>query len=709
MNIKNFFLILFLLSVTCLPAFGQANDTDNTLSPADKEWLREHNTWRLGVDPAWPPVEMVDKNGRYVGMGADYIAILEKRLGIKAQHLPSLSWSQVLEKVKNGEADILPLAGRTSDREKYLNFTKPILALPAVIITRSDRNDIHSLRDLDIRTVSVAKFYAIHEWLVENYPRVILRLYDDVEQSLQAVAFGEVDAYIGDLASATYFINSLGLTNLKVAGHTPYSYSLCMGVRKDWPELVPILDKAISAVSAKERIAIRDKWIVLKRQPTLKEVASVALPAIILVIVLTLLVFNWRLRIEVEERRRAQEALKAAQTGLEERIQRRTADLVQANEELRKGEEKYRDLVEGANSIIMRMDVKGNITFFNEFAQEFFGYKESEILGHNVVGTIVPMADTSGHNLESMIEDIMNRPERYKNNENENMTRSGKRVWIAWTNKAIFDGNNRAKEILCIGNDIGKLKQAEVEILNAKEVAETANKTKSAFLANMSHELRTPLNAIIGFSELMGEDAVGALNEKQKEYIGYVSQSGKHLLSLINDILDLSKVEAGKMELELSEFNLKELLKNSFVFVKEKAYNHNIRLSDDIKDDTGNIRADERKVRQAVFNLLSNAVKFTPDNGQIGIEAKKINDKEVQVCVWDTGIGVEKKDASKIFAEFEQIDSEYSRKSAGTGLGMPLSKKFVELHGGKMWFESEGKGRGSRFYFTLPMTQPDKK
>lgn len=376
---------------------------------------------------------------------------------------------------------------------------------------------------------------------------------------------------------------------------------------------------------------------------------------------------------------------------------------VQARGALKKSEENYRELVEGANSIILRMDVKGNVTFFNEFAQKFFGYKESEILGRNVVGTIVPLADTSGRDLQMMINDIMVRPERYVNNENENMTRVGERVWIAWTNRAILDKNNRVREVLCIGNNITALKQAEVEIVKAKEAAESANRAKSSFLANMTHELRTPLSAIIGFSELLEDGTTGAVNAEQKEYLGYILESGKHLLSLINDILDLSKVEAGKMELELSEFNLKDLLKKSLIFVSEKALKHNIGLSTDIKDDIGIVRADERKVKQVVFNLLSNAIKFTPDGGKVNIEAGRKSDSEILISVWDTGIGIEPKDSTKVFSEFEQIDNEYSRKHAGTGLGMPLSKKFVELHGGKMWFESEGKNKGTRFYFTLPV------
>ncbi len=363
----------------------------------------------------------------------------------------------------------------------------------------------------------------------------------------------------------------------------------------------------------------------------------------------------------------------------------------------------YRELVENANSIILRMDTGGNITFLNKYAEKFFGYAKEEILGRNVVGTIVSPVDVSGQDLKAMMDDLVRNPSRYVENKNENMLRSGERVWIAWTNKAIIDRDGCVREIICIGNNITRLKQAEEEILKAKDAAESANRAKSSFLANMSHELRTPLNAIIGFSELMKDESVGPLNEKQKEYSGYIWESGKHLLSLINDILDLSKVEAGKMELDQGEFDLKGLLERSISFVSDKASKQKITLSVDTGEGVGVVRADERKIKQVIFNLISNSMKFTPAGGKVGIEARRSAPEEVLVCVWDTGIGIEAKDSHKVFAEFEQISSDYSRKYAGTGLGLPLSKRFIELHGGKMWFESEGKGKGSRFYFTLPV------
>jgi len=195
----------------------------------------------------------------------------------------------------------------------------------------------------------------------------------------------------------------------------------------------------------------------------------------------------------------------------------------------------------------------------------------------------------------------------------------------------------------------------------------------------------------------------GDLNEKQEEYVNYVLESSQHLLSLINDILDLSKIEVGKLEIELGEVCTRDLLTNSLTMIKEKALKQGIELS--LKHENGipDIYADERKVKQVVFNLLSNAVKFTPDGGKAGIEAFK-EDEHIRVAVWDTGIGIKEKDKGKLFKEFQQLDSSAAKRYHGTGLGLALSKRLVELHHGRIWVESEA-GKGSRFSFTLPIRQ----
>ena len=242
------------------------------------------------------------------------------------------------------------------------------------------------------------------------------------------------------------------------------------------------------------------------------------------------------------------------------------------------------------------------------------------------------------------------------------------------------------------------------EIQDKSEQLAAASRHKSEFLANMSHELRTPLNAIIGFSDVLEQRLFGELNERQADYTRDIASSGRHLLELVNEILDLSKIEAGRMELEPSEFALADTIHGALGFVRERSASHRIALTADVPLDLGTIVADERKVRQVLLNLLSNAVKFTPDGGTIGVRARR-DDGEITVSVRDTGIGIAPEDQAKVFDEFQQVGKPSDRSREGTGLGLTLAKRFIGLHGGRMWVDSTP-GSGSAFSFTIPAGGP---
>ncbi len=249
-----------------------------------------------------------------------------------------------------------------------------------------------------------------------------------------------------------------------------------------------------------------------------------------------------------------------------------------------------------------------------------------------------------------------------------------------------------------LGSLAGNVNRMNDELRRLYDELERTSRHKSQFLANMSHELRTPLNAIIGFSQVLRQRLFGEVNEKQDEYLGDIVSSGHHLLSLINDVLDLSKVEAGQVELVFAAFSLRNALERGVVMVRERASNGHIHLSLELASDIDSIRGDERRVLQVVFNLLSNAVKFTPPGGHVDVSTARVNG-EVQVSVSDTGPGIAADDQERIFEEFQQTAIGIGQRD-GTGLGLAVSKRLVELHGGRIWVESEV-GSGSRFIFTL--------
>jgi signal transduction histidine kinase len=254
-------------------------------------------------------------------------------------------------------------------------------------------------------------------------------------------------------------------------------------------------------------------------------------------------------------------------------------------------------------------------------------------------------------------------------------------------------------ELGALATELNRMSQA---LGRAYGRLESTNRHKSQFVASMSHELRTPLNAIIGFSDVLQEQLFGPLNARQLRYVQHIAGSGRHLLALINDILDLSKVEAGRLELELAPVALGELLENGLTMLRERATRHDIELHLQVDPRIACVQADERKLKQVVFNLLSNAVKFTPDGGRVDVVLQAVADDSVQILVRDNGPGIAEEDQERIFQEFEQAGNNPLRAHEGTGLGLAVAKRMVELHGGRISVQSQ-LGAGSTFSFTLPM------
>ncbi len=399
-------------------------------------------------------------------------------------------------------------------------------------------------------------------------------------------------------------------------------------------------------------------------------------------------------------------------------------------ETLRESEKKYRELVMLANSIILRWSYDGRVTFMNEFGLKFFGYSESEIIGKHLIGTIVPEIDSNGRNLRQMLEDIPKNLKTFERNINENIRGNGERVWIDWRNRIVLDERKQIKEVLSIGSDITDLKQAEEQInrLNddlqrhaenlekrveertaelaiAKEQAESADRIKSAFLATMSHELRTPLNSIIGFTGILLQGLPGQLNPEQQKQIKMVQTSSRHLLDLINDVLDISKIEAGQLSLTFDTFALRPVIEKIVALVSPIAEKKGLDVNLDISAGVTEVHTDQRRLEQVILNLLNNAIKFT-EHGNIRVFCKTGNEQYV-IAISDTGIGIQPEEIPGLFQPFHQIDTGLTRKHEGTGLGLSISRKLMVMMGGTIDVESQW-GRGSTFTIRLPRHSEEK-
>jgi len=381
-----------------------------------------------------------------------------------------------------------------------------------------------------------------------------------------------------------------------------------------------------------------------------------------------------------------------------------------------------RSLVESNIDALMTTDPRGIITDVNKQAEALTGCTRDELIG-------APFKKyfTDSRRAEAGINRVLNEG-KVTNYELTARARDGTLTVVSYNATTFHDRDRRLQGVFAAARDVTELKRFQRTLQQKNLELEEASRMKSEFLANMSHELRTPLNAIIGFSEVLRDGLLGDLTEQQRKFIGDIFGSGKHLLSLINDILDLSKVEAGKMTLDLEPMDVSSFLKNSLSIISERASARHVRLSMDPVEDLGSLVADPRKVKQIVYNLLSNAVKFTTERGRVTLRARRVERADVlrlsssgprrtfpladsdfthflQLSVSDTGIGISAAGLEQLFRPFSQIDTGLARKFEGTGLGLAMVKVLTELHGGALSVESD-EGKGSCFTVWLPVRAP---
>ncbi len=415
------------------------------LTEAEKQWLRDHPEIRLGVDPTWPPFEQKDTSGEYAGITSDYVRLLNQRLGTHMQPMMGLSWTQVLEKVKNHELDVVPCISPTPERENYLLFTKPYLSFQMVIATRREAPFISGLADLNQKAVGVVEGYISHESIGRDYPDIVLKTYANVEEGLKAVNRGQIDAFVDNLASITFITNRLGLEDLKVASTTEYTFDLTMGVRPDWPELVTILEKGFATIGKDERAQIHDRWINVIIERTVdwdflwKTIGSVAAAATALLLVI--LFWNRRLAREIDERKRVQTQLT-----------------------------KLSQAVEQSPISVVITDADGRIEYVNPKFVEVTGYSMEEAQGQT------PRILKSGEVPDAVYEEIRRtiNAGQIWSGELRNRRKTGELFWERAAIAPIFDNGGGITHFVALEEDITERKEQEERFRALLEAAPDA-------------------------------------------------------------------------------------------------------------------------------------------------------------------------------------------------------------------------------------------
>lgn len=522
---------------------------DIGLTYEERRWLSYNQEIKVAADPTIAPFEFIDQEGNISGVSGSYLNEIERLLNVDFVWSKSENFNAGLEQIKSDEAYFSSAIIETEERREFLTFTDSYISLVNVIFTKEGGEIYGNMDGLYGRSIAQVKGFASNDFIKKDYPDIKIIEVDNIFEALRLVALGEVDAYIGDIMTSSFYITENGLTDIIVAGDTPYSTNLAMGIGNQYPLLASAMQKALRAIPVSRKTEIEQSWL-----------------------------------------------------------------LVEVNDS-----ENYDELIK-------------------------------------VIGISI-----------AIISFIL--------------------VWIYSLRREIETRKKREKE----------LKIAQI-------AAADANKAKSNFLSNMSHEIRTPLNAIIGFSEVMSTGVYGEIKEeKYKEYINDIKYSGEHLATVVNDILDLSKIDLGNWTLVENDFNLIESAKETLKMLHAQAEEKGIKLSVEIKSQNHNlvVYGDEHSIRRAMINLLSNAIKFTPSGGKVLCIIENNDVGILKIIIKDTGIGIDPKNIDLVLSPFGQGHDPDQIAEAGTGLGLPIVKQLIELHGGEFILESEV-GNGTTATIILP-------
>ena len=673
---------LCLFSVLLLLALcAQVRAAGVDLSEQERAFIAAHEPIRVGLFRAgWPPFEVIDEFDQFHGISADYLQLLSERLGMRIQPVLYNTWEEVLAAVKAGEVDLLPSMAATEERQRFLSFTQPYVTSSSLIFARRD-STLRTLDDLSGRRVAVEHGYAVHELLSKAVPGIDFVLVEDSPSALKAVSTGRADAYVGNLITTTFLIEQLDLSNLEVRGDSGLGNSqVRFATRKELEPLVPLLDRALGSVTRNEQEAIQARWLPALDIFDWMHLLQIAWPWVVGVLALLtfVLVWNRRLSIQVAERARAE---------AEERRQRST-------------------LLALINSIpdpIWFKDTQGRYLGVNQAFADCLGRAPEDIIGRSDQQLF---SRAAGAGRQDRDRQALTERQPFAS-EGWVVYPDGRRVLFDTLRSAFHDDQGRLLGLVGVSRDVTARKATELALAEARDLAEEAAQLKSDFLANMSHEIRTPLNIIIGLAHLLQETT---LDPQQVDYLGKIQGSGQYLLELISDILDLSRVEAGKLEFEHIPFDLERLLGELFDLFNIRAASKGLAVRCEIDPRVpAQVVGDSLRLRQILMNYGNNALKFT-EQGEVVLIVRLEDEDEDSLQLYfafrDTGIGITELQQERLFESFQQADSSITRRYGGSGLGLAICRKLAEAMGGSVGVESEP-DRGSLFWCRLPLGRVD--
>ncbi len=668
------------------------------LTESEKKWLAEHRNINLAVDPDFAPIEFMDDDGNHAGIAADYIDLLNQRLGISMKVIPDLSWSQAIALAKQGKIDAFAAITPSDERKQYLHFTQPYIQYPLVIFTQDEYPFIVGLEDLINKRIVVVENYIAHDLITQHYPHLELTTVKTIKDALAAVSAGDADAFIGDTATSTYVIRTHHFTNLKIAAPTQLkTLGHSLAVRKDWPELVGILNKGLNAISTEEQLKISKKWIDIEVDTFPIYWVWISIGAASLTIIF--IIISTLLRQQVKVRTR-EITLK------NELLQREAAERERAEYARIESEKRLWKFFHATFEMVF-FHRDGEIIDVNPAALKVTGYSPDQLIGKNILNfateasrpiIIANMGSSNAGPYEIVI-----------------VTQSKEEIPVEVHASSIhFDGTSirvvslrdiseRKKNEMALKQAYDELERKVAErtrdLLHANEKLKELDKLKSMFIASVSHELRTPLNSIIGFSGTMLQQVYGKLDDKYLDYSKRINRSGQHLLGLIIDIIDVSKIESGRIDVITSDFTVNEVLAEVCETLQQSFQQKSLYLRyEPVADIT--LHTDKKRLLQCILNLTSNAMKFT-ESGGVAITVDE-TEQEIKISVKDTGVGISQEDLTRLFEPFERIHSHLNIKAGGTGLGLYLTKKIaIDLLRGDIGVESK-LNAGSLFWIRIP-------